>query len=449
MKINFSGEGLRIQTRIMILVTTLIALVIASVGVTLAWERQRRLSREALHRVDTMVDTIDRIARESVRSHDEVMLLSYLKHLLAEMPQFELAIVSRAGYTSVLGEVKTELYYRTIEVPGETPLVVQIGLSKTVQDREIRQVQRTLFWRVAGIAGFGLLLGLAGSWWVSRALAKPIVALAARFRSMAENKSEVALEVDGDEIAFLEKQYECMAQRINEHMRFKEDLLMTLTHELSNPLTGLKGLLGSVQQTPLYGVEALDTYKTMDEAVHAMELSLSNAVQLLTLGHRPVTALETVRIDQMLQQIVRLFRPVAQSNGIDLRLENAAAPVSLKADLELTRRIFINLISNACKYTPSGGMVTVTLKDSADVARIMVSDTGPGIAPEHRELIFTKFYRVPGPDGKPQRIPGSGLGLAIAKHAVDVHQGKIWIESEPGRGSVFHVALPKREGVAC
>jgi signal transduction histidine kinase len=103
----------------------------------------------------------------------------------------------------------------------------------------------------------------------------------------------------------------------------------------------------------------------------------------------------------------------------------------------------INLISNACKYTPSGGAVRVQLKDFADKVEILVADNGPGIAPEDRELLFTKFYRVPGADGKHQRIPGSGLGLAITKQAVELHYGRIWVESEKGKGSVFNVVLPK------
>jgi signal transduction histidine kinase len=110
----------------------------------------------------------------------------------------------------------------------------------------------------------------------------------------------------------------------------------------------------------------------------------------------------------------------------------------------MMRRVFINLISNAVKYTPPGGTVTVAIEEEAEGVKASVADTGSGIAPEDREKIFTKFYRAPGPGGAHRRIPGSGLGLAIAKQAVDLQQGSIWVESESGKGSVFHVRLPKQ-----
>jgi signal transduction histidine kinase len=117
--------------------------------------------------------------------------------------------------------------------------------------------------------------------------------------------------------------------------------------------------------------------------------------------------------------------------------------IYLDGDPEMLRRIVINLVSNACKYTPSGGTVRVTLEASSEEVKFFVADNGPGIAPEDRERLFTKFYRVPGSEGKHQRIPGSGLGLAITKQAVELHHGRIWVESEKGKGSVFYVVLPR------
>jgi len=162
------------------------------------------------------------------------------------------------------------------------------------------------------------------------------------------------------------------------------------------------------------------------------------------MGNKPALKLQEVKLNDLFNQIFRLFRPVAQASRIDLQEPVLPGTVYLRADEELLRRIVVNLVSNACKYTRPGGNVRLCLEELPEHVHISVADTGPGVAPEDRELIFTRFYRVPGADGKARRIPGTGLGLAIAKQAVDLHNGKIWVESEKGKGSVFHVSLPKR-----
>jgi signal transduction histidine kinase len=299
-----------------------------------------------------------------------------------------------------------------------------------------------MLWRLGALALAGLLLGLAGSWWVSRALAQPISALATRLQAFTSGKSDVPVRVTGDELAFLSARFDDMTSRIHAHMQLREDLLMTLTHELSNPLSGLKGLLGLVSRNRRADEETKENYKTMAEAISAMELSLTNALQLLRSSVQPTLNRQDVNLSALAKQIARLFRPVAQTNDIQLEDKVSSKAVHLQADEEMLRRIVINLVSNACKYTPPGGFVRISLEHSGDRAVLSVADSGPGIAAADRELIFTRFYRAPGPDGRVQRIPGSGLGLAIAKQAAELHHAKLWVESEPGRGSVFRVSFP-------
>jgi signal transduction histidine kinase len=221
-----------------------------------------------------------------------------------------------------------------------------------------------------------------------------------------------------------------------------------------------------------------------------MELSLNNALELMRTGPRPELRREKVSLFEVVNEVLRLFAPAARSN--ELRLigpEAIAARPVVQGDRELLRRVVVNLVSNAVLYTEPGGTVIVELAEqprskangsapgagpAGPVAVLSVKDTGPGIAPEYREKIFEKFYRGPeaaatpgapgGPGagshaplpgtpapplpGKPthrRRIPGSGLGLAQARQAVVAHGGRIWVESEPGKGSTFFVELPQGE----
>jgi len=121
--------------------------------------------------------------------------------------------------------------------------------------------------------------------------------------------------------------------------------------------------------------------------------------------------------------------------------------VSIAPDLPLVQgnslrlsQVVNNLVGNAIKYTPTGGTITVRLEEETGELLLHVQDNGIGIAPADQPYIFDKFYRVQ--DKRTRDVSGAGLGLAIAKSAVEKHGGRIWVESEPGRGTIFHVALP-------
>jgi two-component system phosphate regulon sensor histidine kinase PhoR len=129
---------------------------------------------------------------------------------------------------------------------------------------------------------------------------------------------------------------------------------------------------------------------------------------------------------------------------LELRPEVPDAPVVLSADHEALRTILDNLVSNAIRYTPAGGVVTIRLATTADEARLEVEDTGIGIGAEHRERVFERFYRVD--KARSREVGGTGLGLSIVKHLVGLLGGRVELESEQGRGSRFRVSLPLGSG---
>ncbi|MBI4422885.1 MAG: HAMP domain-containing histidine kinase [Elusimicrobia bacterium] len=458
---------MRIRTKITFLVMALIAAVVGAVAANALLLERGRVLAESQARFDALLEGVLRIARESLRSKDELMLLGYLKVLLADYPEIEMAVVSREGHTSVLGEVKSELHYRTLTVTDPSAatfrastapaaaqtasagdmdsLSIQVGFSKSALQRQVRQSQVALVKRVAAVAAAGLLLGWIGSFWLGRLLARPADQLAAAARRLGEGDLNASVSARGkDELGEVGRQFNAMAGKIRENLRAKEDLMSTLTHELNNPLGGLKGFLAYVRDADPQ--QRLEAYQTMEEAVLQMEVSLKNALELFRTGAQPALKRERLELRKIVSDVVRLYVPAARGRNIDLR-GVAAGPALLEADRELMRRVVINLVSNALKYTPAGGKVEVRLEERPEGIHLAVADTGPGIPPEDREKIFTKFYRVAGPGGRAQRIPGSGLGLAIAKQAVDLHQGKIWVESVMGKQSVFHVSLPKTGGL--
>lgn len=463
-----------IRSKITLLVTALMTSVVLLNTANLAVVETSRAKAASGERMYTLMEGVLRIARESLKSHDELMLLSYLKFLMQEYPEIEIVEVGREGHRSVLGEVRTALFYRTITltednaasfraadvtaprpaaavpasntIPPDT-FTIRLGFSKTALDHKIDAIQRELWRTISVIAAVGLLLGFAGSFWVGHLLARPLAEVAAAARRVGEGRLDTQIPVRGDdELADLSGCFNDMAAKMQELVQFKEDLMSTLSHEMRTPLGGLKGFLQYLQSSPAAKspLEREKAYSTMLEAVNQMELSLTNALMLFRAGARPAISREPVDLSEVAGEVIRLFTPAAQANGVRLTGPRVARPVTVAADRELIRRIVINLIANAVHYTPSGGEVKVALDDGPETVTFAVADTGPGIADGDRRRVFDKFYRADGPDGRPQRIPGSGLGLAIAKQAVDLHQGSIWVESELGKGSKFQVELPKQ-----
>jgi two-component system phosphate regulon sensor histidine kinase PhoR len=167
----------------------------------------------------------------------------------------------------------------------------------------------------------------------------------------------------------------------------------------------------------------------------------------------PLTRLENGTADLLrrpfdlapvLQNVLDKFGIQAQHAQITLQ-GNIHPPLNTIGDGDRLAQVFTNLVDNALKFTPAGGQVILTASASANGITVCVSDTGPGISPNHQARIFERFYQVDrsrrGGSGR-----GVGLGLAIARQIVVAHGGKIWVESAPGKGSQFFVKLPAHQG---
>ena len=145
----------------------------------------------------------------------------------------------------------------------------------------------------------------------------------------------------------------------------------------------------------------------------------------------------------ILVEAVDGMRARAITKKIKLQLEPPEGTAVIAGDAALLRQMVANLVDNAIKYTPDGGTVAVGLSIHDEQAAIHVADTGIGIAPDDQVRLFEKFYRIKRRDTAD--IPGTGLGLAIVKSIVERHGGRVWVESELDKGSVFHALLPLAE----
>jgi len=257
---------------------------------------------------------------------------------------------------------------------------------------------------------------------------------------------------DDNVIAFLylakditEKQrYE---QRLKELDKMKSDFVSNVSHELRTPLTAVKGSVDNM----LDGLTGLLNEK---QSRYLTRIK-SNADRLTRLINDilDLSRIEAGKIDlqpavlplvTLAKEVTEGLRPVAVDKLISLEVASPDASVTAWADRDKVIQVLMNLIGNAVKFTPTHGKVSVTVERNGDEwVQTSVADTGPGIPLEEANKIFDKFYQI-AQAGK-QKARGTGLGLAISKALVEMHGGRIWVESEVGRGSTFFFTLPAQQ----
>lgn len=229
------------------------------------------------------------------------------------------------------------------------------------------------------------------------------------------------------------------ADRLN---RLKSDFLASVSHELRTPLhtiIGFAELLDEESSGPLNDEQKRFIGHIRRDSEHLLEL-INDVLDLsrIEAGGLQLHS-EVLELASLISEVVKAIKPIAEAKGIALLLESNG-DIRVSADSLRLRQILYNLLTNAVKFTPMGGTIYLgtTLTDPQTV-RITVSDTGIGIAHDQQAQIFERFYQV-GTTTQGVR-EGTGLGLAICKQLVEMHGGKIWVESQPGEGSRFHFSL--------
>ncbi len=232
--------------------------------------------------------------------------------------------------------------------------------------------------------------------------------------------------------------------REKEIARMKTDFVSNVSHELKTPLTSIKGYIELLREGEAKDEKTRqEFYEIIQQETNRLNRLIENILNISRIESGVVkVAKEPISLTGVVKQVLEVAAPNAKAKNLKIVENLAPVYYQVEADQDMIFQAVMNLVSNAMKYTPSGGTVTVgvTVDDRRKVAICEVSDTGLGIPAEDLPRIFDKFYRV---QANSKLAKGTGLGLTLVKHIVEtVHEGKLSVTSEVGKGSTFSFELP-------
>jgi signal transduction histidine kinase len=215
----------------------------------------------------------------------------------------------------------------------------------------------------------------------------------------------------------------------------------TVSHDLRSPLTLMRGYATMLEMAGELNDQQKGYTKMIVQGVDNMAKLVSNLLDLGRIDFGVGLQVESIPVLDIIERITGALqlhaneKQIALSVGIPKDMPNA-----VEADQALLHQAVYNLVENAIKYTPNGGEVTINLLTAPDTLTFAIKDSGIGIQPEDMKRLFEKFYRGTNRDALAQR--GTGLGLAIVKSIAERHGGRVWVESELGKGSTFFLLIP-------
>jgi len=234
--------------------------------------------------------------------------------------------------------------------------------------------------------------------------------------------------------------------RLNEELnrlnKVKSDFVSAVSHELRTPLTSIKGYASILMAGKLGAVSPAqkERLEKIDKHSNSLNRLVNNMLDIARIeSGKEQMDIKEISIRELVEGIVDIITPQIKEKKISLKI-NMKAKGKIKADPGQLERVFLNLLGNAVKFTPEKGRITISAQDKKHLTEFSVEDTGIGIPKQDIKMIFEEFFRSDNAKGR--EVKGTGLGLSLVKKIIEAHKGKIWVESELGKGTKFTFTIP-------
>lgn len=313
-----------------------------------------------------------------------------------------------------------------------------VSATTNVVDRTLQQV---VGWALPLAAVAATIAGLIAIIFLTREILQPLEEIAATSQRIADGHYDERIATPySDELALVATNFNQMAESLEQMERQRIQLLGDVAHELRTPLTGVRGYLEGL----LDGLFPPDT-ETFGHMYHEVRRlqRLVDDLQALSRVEAGDIELHMQTFDavKLVRRVCAQVHPQIVASDLTLVADCPEDALEIHADPDRTAQVLTNLLSNAIRYTPAGGHITVSMAEEERFAAIRITDTGVGIAPENLDHIFERFYRAD--KARSRRMGGSGIGLTIARHLAWSMGGELTVQSEgTGQGSQFTLTLP-------
>lgn len=366
-----------------------------------------------------------------------------------QRPEVQQALISDYGWAERQSGTAQQMVTYVAKVvknaTGDRIGVARVSLSTDQIDHDMRGLLLSL----VAVTGVGVLLALGLGWTLAQRVSIPIWEMLQVAEAMRNGKySERVRTITHDEIGrlgdTLNRLGAELTNKISELHRLetvRRDFVANVSHEIKTPLTSIKGyvetLLNGAVEDPVNSVRFLEKIERNAER-------LTNLVQdLLSLAKIEATEgtvkLQAIDWVEVVSSVMARNEDAMQKKQLRVRADLPSSPMRVMGDREAMTQVIDNLLTNAIKYTPEGGRISVSLASRGIWGKLTVADTGIGIPAEHLHRIFERFYRVD--KARSRELGGTGLGLSIVKHLVSAMGGEVHVESTVGVGSSFAVRL--------
>lgn len=301
--------------------------------------------------------------------------------------------------------------------------------------RRIFYLSLPLMLLIAGVAGFFL----------ARKSLSPVAAMTEQAENIHANNLHERLPVSHphDELGRLANVFNALLARVNRSFAGLREFTADASHELRTPLAIIRGEADVALSQPRTSMEYQETLAIVRDEARRLSRIVDDMLALARAdaGGQQLNR-EELYLNDLVEECCRSVQTLAAHKNIAVYCESLP-DIEFRGDEELLRRMILNLLDNAIKYTPPGGMVRINLDETPTHIQFRVSDNGIGIPAEAAAQVFDRFYRVD--KARSRAEGGSGLGLPIVKWVAEAHQGTVWLESRLGKGSQFTIELPRSD----
>lgn len=398
------------------------------------------LHREILQSQESISYLTQEIAeRTDLNSHEIVEMMSWFNsdaHIVSpeNVPDFreeDLKVIEQGGVVHEL----TDRFHgiRTYFLVEEDLVRIQLK-----PDRTVWRIMASREWfSGTSVVIIGSILII----FVVRHTVKPIIKLTNATREIANGNFDISIDHHSkDEIGQLTNHFNQMASELKQMDTLRKDFVSNVSHEFKTPIASIQGFAKLLQKDNLSESERKEYARIIVEESGRLSHLTSNMLKLSKLENQEIIQkYERFYLDEQIRKSVLLLEPEWDKKGIDWEIELDRAMIA--GDEELLQQVWINLISNAIKFSEQEGCISIQLKHESEGVQIVVKDYGQGMPEETRNRVFEKFYQGETAHG----TEGSGLGLSLVKRIVELHGGTVKVWSELQKGAEFTVLLPVQE----